>query len=96
MNYLDSLAEEIREGLDPGLRPKARSVELYRLYALLALVAGQRCTLENVHDAWSTWIAAEDPEHEALVPFNQLSKEAQLKDEPYLRAVRLVALTIDR
>jgi len=91
MNYLDSLADQIRQELDPDLRPKTRGDELYRLYALLVLVAGQRCTLENVHDAWSTWTAAEDPEHEALIPFDQLSRKAQLKDTPYLSAIHLVA-----
>jgi hypothetical protein len=91
MNYLDSLADQIRQELDPDLRPEARGDELFRLYALLVLVAGQHCTMENVHDAWSTWMAAEDPEHEALIPFGQLSREAQLKDMPYLSAIHLVA-----
>lgn len=96
MNYLDSLADQIRQELDPDLRPEARGAELFRLYALLVLVAGQQCTLENVHDAWSTWTAAEDPEHEALIPFGQLSREAQLKDTPYLSAIHRVALASHR
>lgn len=93
MNYLDSVADRIRRELPPALRPEARGDELYRLYALLALVMGQNCTLENVHDAWSTWMAAEDPDHDALIPFGQLSQEAQLKDTPYLMAIHQVTST---
>lgn len=96
MNYLDSLAGRIREELAPDLRPEAREDELYRLYALLVLVMGHRCTLENVHDAWSTWMTGDRPEHKALVPFDQLSHEAQLKDMPYLTAIHRVAASSRR
>lgn len=96
MNYLDSLAGRIREQLAPDLRPETREDELYRLYALLALVVGHRCTLENVHDAWSTWMTADQPEHKALIPFDQLSREAQLKDMPYLTAIHRVAASSRR
>ncbi len=49
------------------------------------------CTLRNVHDAWSTWMTAAEPNHDALVPFELLSQTAQKKDAPYLAAIVRVA-----
>jgi hypothetical protein len=91
MNYLDQVALRVERELQDDLRPDARAEELYRVYALLVLVRGAECSLSDVHDAWSTWMAAERPEHPALVPFPALSSEAQEKDRPYLSAIHRVA-----
>jgi hypothetical protein len=96
MNYLESVAKRVQEQIAPNLRPKTRDEELYRVYALLALVRGRQCTLENVHDAWSAWMTGDQPDHDALVPFNLLSQEAQLKDAPYLAAIQRVATHLSR
>lgn len=91
MNYLDRVAHRVEQELKANLRPDTRADELYRLYALLVLVRGTKCSLQDVHDAWSTWMAADRPEHPALIPFDELTTEAQQKDRPYLRAIRHVA-----
>jgi hypothetical protein len=91
MNYVDAAAERVKRELAPDLRPGERGEELYRLYGLLVLVKGQECTLEDVHDAWSTWMTIEQPDHDALVPFDDLSLEAQEKDRPYLSAIKRAA-----
>jgi hypothetical protein len=91
MNYLDAIAEQVRDELAPDMRPEDRAQELYRLYALLVLVKSVDCTLRDVHDAWATWMTAAEPEHDALVPFDLLSHAAQKKDAPYLAAIVRVA-----
>jgi len=87
MNYLDQLAEEIEYQLLPKHRPPDHAIELYRLYALLALVRGRQTTLENVHDAWSTWMCPQEPDHPSLVPFADLEADQQEQDRPYLEAI---------
>lgn len=91
MNYLDRIAHRVGQELAPDLRPDARAEELYRVYALLVLVRGMDCSLQDVHDAWSTWMAADRPEHPALIPFYELTTDAQQKDRPYLHVIHRVA-----
>lgn len=94
VTYIDRIADQIRSALPPKARPSEHAGELYRLYALLALVKGQNTTLENVHDAWSTWMSAHDPEHESLRPFRQLDATTQNEDRPYLHAIQTVGQTL--
>ena len=70
---------------DPGL---------YRTYAVLALTVGADVTREQVHDAWSSWRSASQPNHRSLVPFDQLPAEAQVLDDPHVKAIRDVALNV--
>lgn len=91
MNYLDAVASQIEESLSADLQPKTNAMSLYRSYALLALVAGRNVTLENVHDAWSSWKAATDPDHESIRPFSELDAQTREKDRPYVEAIRQVA-----
>ena len=91
MNYIDALADRIEKSLASELRPKHHAKSLYRTYALLALVKGKDVTLENVHDAWSSWKAATDPDHESIRPFVELDQQTKEKDRPYVNAIRLVA-----
>lgn len=91
MSYVDRVAEQIRDALPIASRPEAHANELYRLYALLALVSGESTTLENVHDAWSAWMTAHDPDHESLRPFRELDPETRGEDRPYLAAIVQVA-----
>lgn len=90
MTYVDQIAEQIRSALPPKARPAEHADELYRLYALLVLTKGPDTTLENVHDAWSTWMSVHDPAHEALRPFRQLDQGTRNEDRPYLDAIRQV------
>lgn len=91
LNYLDKVAQEVERQLSADDRPDARATELYRLYALLVLVRGRHTSLQNVHDAWSTWMTAEDPNHRSLVPFIQLRPDQQEQDRPYLDAIHRTA-----
>lgn len=91
MNYLDAAAQQIKDELATDLWPAKRREDLFRLYGLLMLVKGVRCTLEDVHDAWSTWMVVEHPDHDALVPFCDLSRDVQEEDRPYLEAIQRAA-----
>ena len=71
---------------------------LINYYSLLVLVKGEDVTLSDIHDGWSMNMNFKDTapycyghEHFSLVPFDQLSKESQNKDIPYLEALKRVA-----
>jgi hypothetical protein len=91
MNYVQTLKTEIAKEL-PGL-PE----DLLNLYTMLGLHCGVWVDNEEVHDAWSVWQNTVNPEHPALIPYDQLSAEKQELDTKYteaiIRAVRLVAKT---
>jgi hypothetical protein len=91
MTYIDRIAEHVRSALPPQARPDRHAEELYRLYALLVLVRGEDTTLEDVHDAWSTWMTVHDPSHQSLRPFRQLDTSTRQSDGPYLSAIVAVA-----
>ncbi|WP_425524387.1 DUF7701 domain-containing protein [Clavibacter michiganensis] len=91
VSYIDRIATEVEHQLLVEHRPKKRSRDLYRYYALLVLTLGSTTTLENVHDAWSAWMTAERPSHPSLVPFTELSEEQQQQDRPYMEAIHRVA-----
>jgi hypothetical protein len=90
-SYVDEIAAAIERELAVELRPKERGRELYRYYALLVLTTGHATTLENVHDAWSAWMSADQPMHPSLIPFTQLSKDKQEQDRPYMEAIRRIS-----
>lgn len=84
-NYAQAAIERV-DAESPGLEP-----ELVRLYALLALVKGARCTLQDVHDAWSIWRIATNPDHRSLVRFSQLAPDVQELDREYMDAIHRAA-----
>lgn len=91
--YVDALAARVREATPTDLIPHDASAadveQLFRLYALLALVRGRDVTAANVHDAWSTWMLGRgESDHESIVPFVALDDEAQDQDDPFVRAIR--------
>ena len=96
MTYVDDLAAAVRAELAAEDRPSSRGDELFRLYALLALVSGTETTLEDVHDAWSVWMSASDPEHPSLVPFGSLPASTQAQDRPFQEAIVRVARRLER
>ncbi len=61
--------------------------DLLDLYALLVLVRGEKCTLEDVHDAWSIWRNRTLPSHQSIIPFYDLSVPVQEMDREYARAI---------
>lgn len=90
--YLDDIARQIAAELDPGELPDQDGVErLLRLYAVLARAKGTAVTAEDIHDAWASWMADKDPQHEALKPFADLDPDTRHEDAPFLAAVRAVA-----
>lgn len=92
MNYVDEIKQELLKQVNIGKG-------LQDVYALLVLVKGEEVTLEDVHDAWSvninkTWDFEQYGNHRSLIPFNQLSKEVQDKDQNYVDAIKNVAKII--
>lgn len=95
MNYIDVIAKSIEYALPIGSRPESDAQTLYRLYALLALTRGLQTTLEDVHNAWSVWMAERGEQHESLVPFSALSQNVQLEDRTYMEAIHSVVRLLD-
>jgi hypothetical protein len=91
LSYIDEIADAIRVQVEPGLVPTRDVDPLFRIYAVLALSKGERVTLEDVHDAWSAWMAGKDPGHRSLRPLAELPLDVQDADRPYLAAIRTVA-----
>lgn len=83
MNYIDIIKEELDFCLEMG----EEYDELLDMYALLVLLKGNRCTNEDVHDAWSVWQNRTMPEHRSLIPFDELTKEVQDSDSKYRDAI---------
>ena len=91
MTYIDEVADEIRREVPPQLIPDGDTVDLFRLYAVLALAKGEDVVLEDVHDAWSAWMSARDPNHRSLKRLHELDRDVRRSDEPYLQAIRAAA-----
>lgn len=91
MTYLSDVADEIMRELPPDLVPSEGAGDLMLGYAVLCLAVGQAVTAENVHDAWTAWMTARGQEHDSMVPFEELSPEVQIEDEPFVSAIRRVA-----
>lgn len=85
MNYIEEIVARLRE-----LIPDCEDT-LLRLYALLVLTTGETTGLCDIHDAWAVWRSVTCPEHENLVPFDELTPEVQLQDFSYRDAIRRVA-----
>jgi hypothetical protein len=95
VNYVVKIVDRLRAVVADagGSLPSDR---LTIAYALLVLTTGQATTLENVHDAWSTWRAFSDrPDHRDLVTFAELMPSAQVYDRPYRDAIRAVAAELE-
>lgn len=91
MNYLLEIVGLIRDALDKDRLPDEPVDGLLRIYAVLVLAVGPSLTAEDVHNCWVAWMLDKDPAHPALVPFAQLDGETAQQDEPFVRALRLVA-----
>lgn len=92
MSYLDDTAAAIKARVPVHVLPEESDLsELFRLYALLARVKGERVTSEDVHDAWVLWMLREDPQHSSIKPFNELGPSTRREDSPFVDAIRAVA-----
>lgn len=90
MTYLDHLAVRIRDQVPEAQRGETE-LGLFRLYAVLALAKGGAVEPSDVHNAWAAWMQERDPDHDALRPFDQLDRETQDADSPFVAAIRAVA-----
>jgi hypothetical protein len=90
VNYIDEIARAICLIANRSLGGDS-DFPLYRIYAVLALSTGTETTNENVHDAWAAWTAGRTDSHPCLVPYGELSPEAQELDTLYMLAIRTVA-----
>jgi hypothetical protein len=93
--YLDRIAAQVKAKLDREQIP-SDSDQLFHIYAVLVMGRGTATTDEEVHAAWSSWIAAGDPAHESLRPFAELPADVQAMDRAYRDAIRAVARERDR
>jgi hypothetical protein len=91
LNYVDNIAQRIKWEVPPDILPGGDTDLLFRMYAVLALVVGEKVEAENVHDAWSAWMSQNDPGHGSIKPFDELSEDVQVQDEPFVKAIRKVA-----
>lgn len=89
MNYID----EVKRRLSKEIKVNNNLLDLY---CLLVLTKGQNTTLKDVHDAWAFDKNRTFPEHRSLVPFNELSYEVQMKDLPFLNAIKKVAKEVNK
>lgn len=92
ITYIDKVVDAVSK--ETGLK----SSYLTRVYALLVLTKGEDITLKDVHDAWAMDMNFRKQtnycyghEHRSIVPFNELSKEVQDKDQVYVDALKRVA-----
>lgn len=88
MSYVDDMAGAIRAELPRDLVPDEDADLLFRLYALLALLKGERVSAEDVHDAWTTWMSQRSEVHESMVPFENLTEPVKREDDPFVTAIR--------
>ena len=90
MNYLQATANRIGEELGADATPPDAN-RLLLIYAILAHAKGAATTAEDVHNAWTAWMLMRGEEHQSMRPFDELSRDVQRADEPFLRAIRTVA-----
>lgn len=88
-NYIDEVKQELLKHVQIGKG-------LQNVYSLLVLTKGQDVTLKDVHDAWAvninqTWDFETYGNHFSIVPFDQLSKEVQDKDQKFVDAIKATA-----
>jgi hypothetical protein len=91
MSFIADLADEVRAEVPADLLPNRDSELLFLLYAVLLLAKGDEVTREDVHNAWSAWMAYLGESHESLVPFEALPEGTRAEDEPFVDAIRRVA-----
>jgi len=92
LTYLDETAAAIRARVPEDVLPNQDGLEdLFRLYALLARVKGERVTAADVHDAWALWMLRQAEDHSSIKPFVELDPSTRREDLPFVEAIREVA-----
>ena len=91
MNYIQKVANAIRDDVPRDALPASDMDALFILYAVLCLTKGSKVSREDVHDAWSAWMTLRGEGHESLVPYEELPAEVRAEDDPFVVAIRRVA-----
>jgi hypothetical protein len=91
MDYITERSHRIFQIAHHGGMPTPGDAALYRMYAVLSFAKGADTTAQDVHDAWSAWIAESYPEHRSLKPFSELSEETKRMDDLYVDAIHAAA-----
>lgn len=93
--YIDKVVSEVSD------KTHIKDKRLVQLYSLLILIKGPNITLEDVHDAWSMNMNYKQRtdycyghDHKSLIPFNELTKDVQIKDQKYVNILNDIAKTI--
>jgi hypothetical protein len=89
--YLDDIAAVIRSHIPDEQMPSGDAQDLLRIYAVLLRTKGANVTNSDIHDAWASWMAKANDNHESLVPFDELDEEVKVQDAPFAVAVRSAA-----
>ena len=64
---------------------------MFRFYAVLALAKGVNVNSEDVHNAWSAWMAGIEHQHASIRPYDQLPVDLRRDVLPFVSAIRQVA-----
>lgn len=92
MNYLQSIAQQVKAEVPSELLPDAEHLDdLFLLYALLVLEKGELTTAADVHNSWAAWMTQQDDTHDSIRPFEELAQDIQKQDEPYVDAIIKIA-----
>jgi hypothetical protein len=88
LTYIEQLAHQIRSSTPGDLVPDDDADRLFLIYAALALAKGQDVTRRDVHNAWAAWMAAREPAHESIRPFDELDEATKNEDDPFVAAIK--------
>jgi hypothetical protein len=91
LNYLQRIAEDIQRHVSKDEMPDENTRGLFRIYAVLLLAKGEAVTTTDVHNAWVAWMCSIDPEHESIVPSEDLADAVVESDQPYVDAIVAVS-----
>lgn len=95
-SYIADIAAEIEAAIPPESLPSGDTDDLFLIYAVLALAKGVDVEARDIHDAWAAWMSTREPQHESIVPYDDLPPDVRREDDPYLAAVRSVARRLGR
>ena len=93
MTYLDELAAEIKRQVPSDLLPGENTGTLFRIHAVLALAKGiWRSNCGRRAQRMGGVGHQQDRGHRSIKPFEELDEDAQASDEPFVKAIRAVAV----
>ena len=95
MSYIDDIAAKIKAAVPASNLPHEETKGLFRIYAVMLLAKGEGVTREDVHNAWVAWKSEHGPQHASLIPSDQLRAEVAAEDDPFVRAIRETAHSLN-